>query len=91
MENTAKALLELKHAIRFDFQQIVALVPRYLKEVKDNASKLPIAIEELELVRIIAKAALYLPNNIDIMIEIRDFVSTLRDQPTKDEDPLLID
>ena len=68
----------------------MALVPRYLKEVKDHASKLLMAIEELELVRIIAKAALYLPNNIDIMIEIRDFVSTLRDQPTKDEDPLLI-
>jgi hypothetical protein len=36
MENTAKAMDLLKHAIRFDFKQIVELVPKYLKALKDH-------------------------------------------------------
>jgi hypothetical protein len=32
------------------------------------------AIEELELIRLVAKAALYIPNNIEVMLEIRDFI-----------------
>lgn len=91
MENTAKAMEQLKHAIRFDFKQIVQLVPKYLKAVKDYASNYPIAIEELELIRLIAKATLYLPNNIELMMEMRDLLQSLRDMQTKDDDSLLKD
>ena len=74
MENTATAIKQLKHAIRFDFKQIVKLVPKYLKAAKDHTPKNSISIEELELIRLVAKAALYLPNNIEVMMELRNLI-----------------